>query len=66
MKKRESECVCCPPELGCLGAACPKMNIERVYCDECGNEAEYEYEGEDYCEDCLIAQLIEDGIVEGI
>ena len=34
----EDECVCCPPEIGCLGSVCPNRNVPHYYCDECGME----------------------------
>lgn len=64
MKSIKNECVCCPPELGCLGAACPNRNVEVWTCDNCGDEAAYEYEGDDYCVSCLIARLIDDGVID--
>ena len=39
---------------------------EEVECDECGDSAEYEYEGEKLCQYCLINQLIKDGIITEI
>lgn len=48
-----NECVGCPPEMGCMGAACPNKNVERHVCDECGNEAEYALDDEELCKDCL-------------
>lgn len=53
MVKFENECVGCPAEMGCLGTACPYMNVERCYCDMCGDDnAEYRIGHEDYCENC--------------
>lgn len=46
------ECVGCPPEMGCMGAACPNRNVERHVCDKCGEAAVYELNGEELCEDC--------------
>ncbi len=49
--RRESDCVGCG--LPCLGRSCPHW--ERIYfeCDKCGNEnAIYEIDGEDFCENC--------------
>lgn len=54
----ENECVGCPPEMGCLGSACPKRNVHRYYCDKCGQEYEsnelYVVDGEDICSDCIL------------
>lgn len=53
------ECVCCPPEMGCLGAACPNLNVERHVCGKCREPAEYEFEGEELCADCFEERLNE-------
>jgi len=54
MIKYVNECVGCPPNLGCLGKSCRYYNVPTYYCDTCGVEdAEYHYEGEDICEECL-------------
>ena len=56
MVKIEDECVGCPPERGCLGISCPNRNIRRLYCDNCGDEADMLYklaDDEEVCEDCL-------------
>lgn len=42
MIKYENECVGCPPEMGCMGNACPYRNVPVYYCDECGEEIGYE------------------------
>lgn len=58
MKRLEDECVECPPEMGCLGSSCPNRNVERIYCDICGDEISYDSKrwdpDKDYhlCEDC--------------
>lgn len=57
MIKYEDECVGCPPEMGCLGAACPNRNVERHVCDECGSEATCTLDGEELCDDCLNERL---------
>lgn len=63
MKRIENECVGCPPEMGCLGSACPNRNVERFYCDKCGDEAKlYNYEDGEYCIDCIENML---DVVEG-
>ena len=55
MVKYVNECVGCPPEIGCLGNACPNRNVPRYYCDECDAETGeiYDVDGEELCEDCL-------------
>lgn len=57
--KKVNECVGCPPELGCLGEACPNRNVLVFTCDDCGEEfgAEelYEYEYDRMlCAECLL------------
>jgi hypothetical protein len=47
----QNECVDCG--LSCLGASCPNRNVERYYCDECGESAEVnEICGMDLCDKC--------------
>ena len=55
MVKYENECVGCPPEMGCIGSACPNRNVKYLYCDKCGDDAEklYVVDGKEICEDCL-------------
>ena len=58
MYRIEDECVGCPPEIGCFGAACPNKNVIRYYCDHCDSEATlYRFEGEELCIDCLLEQF---------
>ena len=46
-----NECVDCG--LPCLGASCPNRNVERYYCDECGENADVnEICGMDLCDKC--------------
>lgn len=55
MQRVESECVGCPPEMGCLGNSCPNKNVVRYYCDCCGCEDKlYYYDNEELCEECLL------------
>ena len=56
MIKTVNECVGCPPEMGCMGSACPNRNVPILVCDECGEEYVsdlYEFEGQWLCEDCV-------------
>ena len=58
MIKTISECVGCPPHMGCLYEACPYYEVTILECDECGAELDegdclYEYDGEELCKDCL-------------
>ena len=56
MKRIENECVDCG--LPCLGDRCPNRNVERFYCDNCGEEETlYEFEGEELCIDCIAKRL---------
>ena len=61
MIKYENECVGCPPERGCLGNACPNINVARYYCDKCGEEidAYFDIDGEMVCDDCVHDVLAE-------
>ena len=59
MKRYENECVCCPPEMGCLGESCPNRNVAYHYCDKCGDDVQlYEYEGQELCIDCIEQTLV--------
>lgn len=49
-RKIESRCVDCG--LPCKYNACPYYKVEVVYCDDCGEEAEYELYDKDYCQAC--------------
>lgn len=57
MIEYEDMCVGCPPEIGCLGDACPNKNVPVPYCDECNTYADYIVEGKYYCEHCLREQM---------
>ena len=58
MVEFENECVGCPPEIGCLGSACPKRNVPHLFCDSCEDEFEsnelYMFDGEMLCSECLL------------
>ena len=57
MKELVSNCVGCPPELGCMGAGCPH-NYEAYYCDECGESDDlYYYDGKELCIECIKKRL---------
>lgn len=45
-----SDCVDCG--LPCLGKSCPHWERVDYYCDSCNDYAEYEIDGEHYCESC--------------
>ena len=59
MIRYENDCVCCPPELGCLGTSCPKRNVPVTVCDDCQDEGIniYEFEGEQLCIYCIEKRL---------
>lgn len=61
MIKYENECVGCPPEMGCLGSACPNRNVPYYYCDRCGGnmDAYFDIGNEMICEDCAHDMLKE-------
>lgn len=52
MTRVEDQCVGCPTEMGCLGQACPNRNVRIVICDDCGDTAICNIEGQDFCENC--------------
>ena len=61
MVRYEDGCVGCPPEMGCMGNACPNRNIAIYVCDRCDEDIEgdvYEVDGEHLCEGCLKAMFI--------
>lgn len=55
----ENECVGCPPDMGCLGVACPNRRVPHLYCDKCKNEVDdlYDYDDKQICLDCIVKQL---------
>ncbi len=59
MIKIRDECVGCPPEMGCLGSSCPYMNVEIRVCDKCGDNADYNLDGDDFCKRCAEDYLTE-------
>lgn len=53
--KIENHCVGC--DIPCIN--CGLKRVEVYYCDECGEEIEgdiYEAEGDELCEECLLAR----------
>ena len=58
MIKYEDRCVCCPPEMGCLGRGCPNRNIAVFICDKCKEEVSYDdirnIDGHHICRDCYM------------
>lgn len=56
MRRIEDECVDCG--LPCRGNSCKYKNVERFYCDKCGEEEVlYEYDGLELCIECIKTQL---------
>lgn len=63
-----NDCVGCPPEMGCMGQACPyhprDEEREVLVCDACGEEvddlcrAPYQAEEAWVCECCLKEMLV--------
>ena len=59
MRRKDPYCVACPPEMGCLGRACPNRRPVATYvCDSCGEEGERSdlrmLGGEALCKDCFL------------
>lgn len=58
MKRNTPFCVCCPPERGCLGRACPNRRAVTWYCDSCGAEGEREdfrvFGDKELCAECFL------------
>ena len=57
MVKIENHCCdCAVPAYPCRGDLCPLTRVEVHYCDTCGSELDeaiYDVDGEELCEDCL-------------
>lgn len=63
MKIITNECVGCPTDFPCIYYACPYYQVERFYCDKCGEETTlYDTEFGQLCSDCLLKEF---PIVEG-
>ena len=64
MIRFESDCVGCPPEMGCLGISCPHHTSVHLICDECEEEVDegelYEYGDQQLCMECAIEHMKED------
>lgn len=58
MRRIESDCVHCPPDLPCLGDTCPYNQVQHFYCDECNEETTlYYYDDQELCIDCLLERM---------
>ncbi len=60
MRTNEYRCkrAICPPDAPRNCTTCPEWTTTAVRCDQCGEYAEYHWDGEDWCEDCLKDTLI--------
>lgn len=58
MIKEESECVGCA--LPCIHDSCPYYRVQLHYCDSCGEPADIETDGKDYCYDCAEKDINEE------
>lgn len=63
MKKTVNECCnCSVPSYPC-SESCPLREVTHYYCDKCHNEEKlYEYNGGEYCIECIEKML---DVVEG-
>lgn len=52
MKKIENQCVSCD-----VCYHCGRKQVEVLVCDECKNDAQYETNEGDFCEDCFTEML---------
>ena len=63
MIREESACVCCPPERGCMGQACPNRRMTVFSCNSCGEECEREdlrvIGGRHMCKGCYVEAAME-------
>ena len=60
MIRFENQCVGCPPEMDCFGNSCRYKNVPVLICDECGDETDEMWYGEDgkqYCHYCITHHL---------
>ena len=62
-KIRESACNGCAE---CIHCGRSYQYYTYYECDSCGDEAEYQYDGKDYCQDCLIDTLLKEGVIEKV
>lgn len=69
MIKYENHCCdCAVPGYPCIGNSCPCVNVSVAYCDECNDDtqAQYDINGEHYCEECAkkyLREVFEDLII---
>lgn len=56
MIKYENRCCgCAVPGYPCRGASCELRRVPVMYCDNCGEEIEDTYEGQELCQECAEA-----------
>ena len=60
---RESACNSCAE---CIHCGRRHQFYTYYVCDACGDEAEYRYDGKDYCKSCLLEALQSGGVIEDI
>jgi len=59
MIEYRNECVGCPPEI-CCGASCSKLSVRVMICDDCGDEVQdlwYGNDGNMYCKYCITGYI---------
>ena len=60
MLKTRNECCGCPKDMGCLGDSCKNMNVKYGTCDDCGDETNELWYGNDgmmYCKYCITGYI---------
>ncbi len=62
MKKIINECCdCAAPAYPCMGDSCLRQHVPHWYCDICEEEFQpdelYDFDGKDFCKECLLAQF---------
>lgn len=69
MKRYENDCCdCTAAGYPCIGSSCPRRKVPHYYCDECDEEIRplYTYDGREYCAECLIAELVEQEVIDEV
>lgn len=58
MIRFENECVGCPPNMGCMGSACPYSHVPYLECDECGQDVDklYDTARGQLCDECATSE----------
>ena len=62
----ESQCVGCPPDLGCDGPKCPNYAVLMMECDQCHDDVDdlYELDGQELCEICFRTVVTAEDLLE--